>query len=85
MKKLVSFLVLSAICLVANATVPERKMLEQGKMWVYTYHHFEYRETPAADGSSYDHSMWMAHYQLIGDTVINEREYMKLYRWDERL
>jgi serpin B len=84
MKKLFSFLVLSAICLVANATVPERKMLELEKMWVYTYHHFEYRETPAADGSSYDHSMWMAHYQLIGDTVINEREYMKLYRWDER-
>lgn len=84
MKKLVSLLVLSAICMVANATVPDRKMLEQGKMWVYVYHHFEYRETPAADGSSYDHSTWQAYYQLNGDTVINEREYMKLYRWDDR-
>ena len=84
MKKLVSLLVLSAICLVANATVPERKMLEQGKMWVYIYHHFEYRETPAADGSSYDHSIWEMEYQLDGDTVIDGREYMKLYRRDGR-
>lgn len=84
MKKLVSLLVLSTVCLVANATVPERKMLEQGKMWVYTYHHFEYRETPAADGSSYDHSMWETEYQLDGDTVIDGRDYMKLYRRDGR-
>ena len=59
-------------------------MLEQNKMWVYTYHHFEDRETPNAEGSYYDHSMWMSYYQLKGDTVIEDRQYMKAYRWDDR-
>jgi len=69
---------------VASAAVPERRMLEQDKVWTYTYHHFEDRETPAANGSYYDHSMWLSYYKLEGDTVINGRAYMKLYRWDDR-
>jgi serpin B len=69
---------------VASAAVPERRMLEQGKVWTYTYHHFEDRETPAANGSYYDHSMWLSYYKLEGDTVIDGRAYMKLYRWDDR-
>ena len=69
--------------MLANAA-PERRMLEQGKLWVYTYHHYEDRETPNSEGSYYDHSMWMAYYQLKGDTVIEDRRYMKAYRWDDR-
>ena len=84
MRKSILLLCLSVICIAANAAVPERKMLEQGKVWVYTYHHFEPRETPAADGSYYDHSTWETQYQLEGDTVIGERKYMKLYRRDGR-
>ena len=69
---------------VASAAVPERRMLEQDKVWTYTYHHFEDRETPAANGSYYDHSMWLSYYKLEGDTIIDGRAYMKLYRWDDR-
>ena len=63
----------------ASAAAPERKMLEQGKMWVYVYHHFEENET------GYDESEWESYYQLDGDIVIDERQYMKMYRWDDRI
>ena len=65
-------------CMAASAAAPQRKMLEQGKMWVYVYHHFEENET------GNDESTWFANYQLEGDTIIEERQYMKLYRWDDR-
>ena len=65
-------------CMAATAAAPERKMLEQGKKWVYVYHHFEENET------GYDESTWLAYYQLNGETTIDERQYMKMYRWDER-
>ena len=84
MRKSILLLCLSVICIAANAAVPERKMLEQEKVWVYAYHHFEARETPAADGSYYDRSEWLSYYKLEGDTVIDGRAYMKLYRWDDR-
>ena len=83
MKRTLFFLFATVCWIVANAA-PERRMLEQNKMWVYTYHHFEDRETPNAEGSYYDHSMWMSYYQLKGDTVIEDRQYMKAYRWDDR-
>ena len=54
-------------------------MLEQDKMWVYTYNHFEATE------EGYNHTMWMSYYQLKGDTVIDGRQYMKMYRWDDRI
>ena len=82
MKKTLLFL-FAAVCWMVAGAAPERKMLEEGKMWVYTYHHFEDRETPNAEGSYYDHSMWMSYYQLKGDTVIEDRQYMKAYRWDD--
>lgn len=84
MKKLLSLFILALLPMLANAqTAPERRMLEQGKVWAYTYHHFEARETPTADSSYYDHSTWLSYYQLEGDTVIDGRTYMKLYRWDD--
>ena len=85
MKKSLMIL-MAVICwtVVASAAVPERRMLEQDKVWIYTYHHFEDRETPAANGSYYDHSTWLTYYKLEGDTIIDGRAYMKLYRWDDR-
>ena len=84
MKKLLSLFILTLLPMLASAqTAPERRMLEQGKVWAYTYHHFEARETPTADSSYYDHSTWLSYYQLEGDTVIDGRTYMKLYRWDD--
>ena len=65
-------------CMAASAAAPERKMLEQGKTWVYTYHHFEENET------GYDESVWESYYQLDGDIVIDGQQYMKMYRWDQR-
>lgn len=56
---------------------PQRKMLEQNKMWAYVYHHFEDEEHGHA------HSQWMVYYVLKGDTVINGNQYMKMYRYDE--
>ena len=83
MKK--TLLLMMAVCsLAAQASKPSRPMLEQGKTWCYTYHHFEDREEPGPDGSYYNHSMWMSYYQLKGDTVIDGRTYMKMYRMDDR-
>lgn len=83
MKRTLFFLFATVCWIVANAA-PERRMLEQNKMWAYTYHHFEERETPDAEGGYYDESVWMSYYQLKGDTVIEDRQYMKAYRWDDR-
>ncbi len=69
---------LSAGSLAARADVPVRPMLEQGKTWVYVYHHFEDTQT------GYDESQWLSFYTLNGDTVIGGRTYMKMYRWDDR-
>ena len=59
---------------------PQRKMLEQNKMWAYVYHHFEDDES-ASEG--YRETQWMVYYILKGDTVINGNQYMKMYRYDE--
>lgn len=76
MKKSISLLILSVCCLVVNAAVPERKMLEQGKMWGYAYHEVD------PYGTS-DIPKWMVYYRLEGDTVIDGRQYMKMYRWND--
>jgi len=78
MKKSLFFIIAVVCCMAASAAAPERKMLEQGKMWIYVYHHFEENET------GYDESEWESYYQLDGDIVIDERQYMKMYRWDDR-
>lgn len=84
MKKILLTLALVTTTLTAYAEVPSLPMLEQGKMWEYIYHHFEDRETPGPDGRLYDHTRWTVSYQLDGDTVIDGRKYMKMYRTDYR-
>lgn len=49
-------------------------MLEQGKAWTYIHHHFDY------DGERYHETTTGVIYQLEGDTVIDGRQYMKMYR-----
>ena len=72
-------ILLFALChMTISAIVPERRMLEQGKTWTYYYHHFEANET------GYDKSVWLSYYELDGETVIDGRQYMKMYRWDDR-
>lgn len=77
MKKIVLFALSLFVTTIAFATAPERKMLEQGKLWTYCYHHFE------ANENGYNESLWNSCYQLNGDTVIAGRQYMKMYRWDD--
>ena len=84
MRKSILFIIAAVCCMAASAAVPERKMLEQGKLWINTYHHVEDRATSEVEGDYYDEPMWQVYYQLIGDTVIDERQYMKMYRWDDR-
>lgn len=67
----------------ANASAPKRPMLEQGKTWYYVYHHFTDRETAGPDGNLYEETAWLVHYFLDGDTIIDGRQYMKMYRVDE--
>ena len=70
-------LTLSACVAAAQAAAPKRPMLEQGKMWTYIYHHVEaYSEPPI------DEPMWEVYYRLKGDTIIDGRQYMKMYRSD---
>ena len=83
-KTILTMIVTAACCLTAQAAKPSRPMLEQGKTWCYIYHHYEDREEPGPDGKFYDHWMWMSYYQLKGDTVIDGRAYMKMYRTDDR-
>lgn len=64
-------------CMTARAAAPERKMLEQGKTWCYIHHHFE------DQANDYDETLWEVKYHLEGDTVIDGRQYMKMYRWAE--
>ena len=60
-----------AVCyLTASAIVPERRMLEQGKTWVYTYNHYEENDDPVSGDIFYDHTMWMAYYTLDGDRLV---------------
>ena len=70
-------LLLSAVLLALTARADEtrRPMLEQGKTWYYTYHHFEDRETP-------EETTYPVKYTLRGDTVIDGRQYMKMYRYE---
>ena len=67
----------------ANAEAPKRPMLEQGKSWVYAYHHFEDRESPDTGNHYYDKEVWFVYYTLKGDTIINDVQYMKMYKHDE--
>ena len=73
-----------SVCVAAaNAAASKRPMLEQGKTWEYVYHHFMDRETADSDGNLYEETAWLVHYFLDGDTIIDGRQYMKMYRVDE--
>ena len=73
--KLCTIVLFSAISINAiaedNTRIP---MLEQGKAWTYIHHHFDY------DGERYHETTTAVIYQLEGDTVIDGRQYMKMYR-----
>ena len=68
MKKTVLTLGLTAamLALGMQARADRIPMLEQGKTWHYTYHHYE------ADAHGYDdeHTTWSVSYRLRGDTTI---------------
>lgn len=76
MKKLL-VLALLAATMNASAESARQPMLVQGKMWEYVYHHFEDQES-----DSPKETQWMVYYKLQGDTVIDGRQYMKMYRGD---
>ena len=67
----------------ADAAAPKRKMLEQGKTWTYIYHHITESETLRPDDPYKGHKLISMWYTLKGDTVIDGRQYMKMYRSDE--
>jgi len=83
MKKYLLLLSLAVGCMTANAAAPKRPMLEQGKTWEYVYHHFTDQETPGPDGQLSHETAWLVYYYLSGDTIIDGRQYMKMYREDE--
>ena len=76
-------LALSVYVAAANAAAPKRPMLVQGKTWTYVYHHYEDGETPDPTGTYKGHETLFSWYTLKGDTVIDGRQYMKMYRNDE--
>ena len=83
MKRYILLLTLS-VCVVADqAAAPKRPMLVQGKTWEYVYHHFEEKESPVTGPDHYEEDMWLSWYTLEGDTIIDGRQYMKMYRRDQ--
>jgi hypothetical protein len=82
MKKAVLTLGMTAamLALGMQAQAERRPMLEQGKTWYYTYHHYE------ADAHGYDdeHTTWDVSYRLRGDTTIAGQQYIKMYRRDNK-
>ena len=83
MKKTLLLLIAWAGMLTAGNAAPSQPMLVQGKTWFYTYHHFEDLAEPGPDGMLYQESISFIEYTLTGDTVIDGRTYMKMYRADE--
>ena len=67
----------------AGAAAPKRPMLVQGKTWTYIYHHITESETLRPDDPYKGHKLISMWYTLKGDTVIDGRQYMKMYRNDE--
>jgi serpin B len=82
MKKYLLLLSLAVGSMTANAEAPKRPMLEQGKTWTYIYHHFEVAPTGSESDVVPGREGWPVEYTLKGDTVIDGRQYMKMYRFD---
>lgn len=78
MTRFVVLAVLSVI-LSANTSYAEDHnhipMLAHGKTWYYIYHHFDDTESGSRQETQY-----YVLYRLMGDTVINDQQYMKMYR-----
>lgn len=83
MKRTLLLLMLAAGCMTAGAAAPKRPMLVQGKTWTYVYHHITESETLRPDDPYKGHKLISMWYTLKGDTVIDGRQYMKMYRNDE--
>ena len=76
MKRLVILLLI--VCpLMASAKTTLRTMLVEGKTWYYAYHHYN------DEAGKFDDRTYSVSYTVRGDTVIDGREYRKMYRWDE--
>lgn len=83
MKRILLLLSLAIGCMTADAAAPKRKMLEQGKTWTFLYHHITGSETLLPEDPYKGQKLFMTWYTLKGDTVIDGRQYMKMYRNDE--
>ena len=66
----------------ASAGAPKRPMLEQGKKWTYIYHYVEILPNNTEGDMLAGADGWPVEYTLKGDTVIDGRQYMKMYRFD---
>ena len=66
----------------ASAAAPKRPMLEQGKTWTYIYHYVEILPNNTEGDMLAGADGWPVEYTLNGDTVIDGRQYMKMYRFD---
>ena len=75
MKKNILLMSLLLMTISAAAYENRRPMLVQGKTWWYICHHVDYAEN--------SESAWEVSYKLQGDTVIEGRQYMKMYREDK--
>ena len=75
MKKNILLMCLLLITISAAAYENRRPMLAEGKTWWYVCHHVDYAEN--------SESAWEVSYKLQGDTVIEGRQYMKMYREDK--
>ena len=86
MKRIVLLLIL--VCpLVASAKTDSRPMLVDGKTWCYIYHHFEMKEDLTGEEEyrdMFNETKWPVEYTLRGDTAIEGRQYMKMYRRDDK-
>ena len=83
MRRITLFMSLLLMTLTAAADQGRRPMLAQGKTWYYNYHHFEDKENPTGDNypdDLYKETLHNVTYTLKGDTVIDNRTYMKMYR-----
>ena len=62
------------------AQAPLRPMLEQGKEWFYYHHHFEATDDASRD-DGFQHTLTLVSFRLEGETEIDGRTYMKMYRY----
>ncbi len=76
MKRLTSLLLVLALC--STAFAQKKAMLEEGKVWTYTYHHFE--ATEESEGLEYDHTAYPVSFRLEGKARVNGKEYFQVFR-----